>query len=125
MHIASHLRGLKPKFPFLWQHEMLGKLECLHSDNYTDHLLCFNWSKRKAKTRHRCMAPCDRDQQGWPDTCECPVQANNLVPLQTDITCTFNIENVLWEARLFQGCVRVTEPTEPSSEPIALHHARL
>jgi hypothetical protein len=34
----------------------------------------------------------------------------------------FNIENVFWEARLFQGRVRVTEP---SSEPIALHHARL
>lgn len=28
---------------------MLGKLQCLHSDNYIDHLLCFNWSKMKAK----------------------------------------------------------------------------
>jgi len=49
MHIAAHLRGLKPKFPLLWHHQMLSKLQCLHSDSYTDHLLCFNWSKRKAK----------------------------------------------------------------------------
>jgi hypothetical protein len=47
--LASHLRGLNPKFLLLWQHQMLGKLQCLHSDSYTDHLLCFNWSKRKAK----------------------------------------------------------------------------
>jgi len=49
MHIASHLRGLKPTFPLLWQHQILGKLQCLHSDSYIDHLLCCNWSQRKAK----------------------------------------------------------------------------
>jgi hypothetical protein len=46
MDVASHPRGLKSKFPLLWQ---LGKLQCLHSDSHIDHLLCFNWFQRKAK----------------------------------------------------------------------------
>jgi len=53
------------------------------------------------------MAPCDRDQQGWPDTCGCPVQANNLVPLQPTFLVLFDLGQN-WQT-FFRMCAQVAD----------------